>query len=220
VCARAANDREACGHTKSYELRAIERDTVEHVRSIFADPAMIKRFVTVYEAEFAEVQRRAKQETGNVDRRLAEVEAAIGRLAYALAAGGVSTDILLPKLQALETERAGLKERRRLADVEVTKIAMHPAALARWQNDLEFFAQRLDDKSVTPEARGALRNLLDHVLVHPTRRRMPYQIEPRIRRSALASPAQNVTVLHPRRTTVVGTLLSSDSGATAQSVSS
>jgi hypothetical protein len=90
--------------------------------------------------------------------------------------------VIAERLQALEAERVALAEKRRIAETEVVKLTVHPAALRKGHVDLQFLAAKLQEGEAPVEVRAALRNLLDSILIHPE----PLKIEPLVHRAALA----------------------------------
>lgn len=182
-CSAAAKSTQLCQHGRSYDLHTIEQHTITCVREVFCDPERVRQFLTAFEKEFAAEQKRAKGETAAVEKRRNEVEAGIRRYMHVLEEGDVSVDMILPRLRELEAERVALERRRQIAETKIEKLAIHPAAIKRWHTDLAYLAERGDD--APPELRMALRTLIDHIKVHPTKKKAPYQIEPVLRLTAI-----------------------------------
>ena len=192
VCSAADKNRLACDHGRSYDLRTIEQNAIKFVRDCFADPKRVQHFVKTFEVEYRAEQTRARGEGAKTEKRLVEVEGAIRRFVNALETGSMPESVIHKRLQELEAERVNLEERRLLADATIAKVSLHPAAVTRWHTDLCQLVTRLAEGNL-PETFLALRNLLADVVVHPTKKKAPYQIETKVRLGALASdpsPAQ------------------------------
>jgi site-specific DNA recombinase len=176
VCA-AASMRSACEHTKSYDLGRLQAAVLDSMRTRLADQRALELYVETFKAEYAEIQRKAQRDQGDVRRKLADVEAGIMRFVNALERGSMPEDIIIPRLEALEAERVVLRERQKLAHEHATAIELHPLALERYRRDLQRLHDQLAEGSLSAEERSAFRNVVDHIVVKPTRKRMPYEID-------------------------------------------
>jgi site-specific DNA recombinase len=186
VCSAADKNRLICQHGRSYDLKTIEHEAISFVRNCFANPKWLRHFVETFEAEYAAEQKRAQRETGNIEKRLLEIEGSIRRFVHALEINSMPEQTIIARLQELEAERVSLNDRRRLADEEIAKVSLHPAAIKRWHTDLCFLADKLEEGDF-PDSRIHLGRLLEGVIVHPTKKKAPYQIEPRLRAGALSA---------------------------------
>jgi len=186
VCSAADKNRLVCAHGRSYDLRTIEQEAIQFVRDCFANPKWLRHFIDTFETEYAAEQKRARREITNIDKRLMDVDSSIRRFVHVLEIGSMPMDVVIRRLQELEAERVSLKERRRFADSEIVKVSLHPAAIKRWHTDLSFLADKLEQGDF-PDSRIRLCALLDSVVVHPTKKKAPYQIEPKVRAAALSA---------------------------------
>jgi hypothetical protein len=184
-CANAARQR-GCDHKRSYGLRDIEREAVQHVANVFADPDTVKQMAEEFEKRAGANQRAANNELPKIVKRLEEIEAGTLRLVTALERGSMPEGIIAERLQALEAERVALAEKRRIAESKVVKLAILPSALRKWHADLQFLSAKLQEGEAPVEVRAALRNLLDSILIHPVPKLQPLKIEPLVHRAALA----------------------------------
>jgi site-specific DNA recombinase len=186
VSCKTAKTNGACTNGRTYLLNKIEQATIEYVGGVFADSERMQKFVDSYESTFAKLQRDAKGDKGKIEKELSTVDAKVLRLVNALEAGSMPEHVIYPRIQKLEAERVGLRERLAMADAEAVKVVMHPHAVKKWHSDLVFLARQLRSGKDTPEARQAMRTLLAGVVVHPVKRNTPYQIEPLAHKAALA----------------------------------
>jgi len=171
----AAHFRDKCEHTKSYDVPRLEKAVLDSLLTQLADPRLIGVFLEEYLAERRFDQERARAERDEIDRRLTEIHAAQLRLASALEKGTMPEHILIPKMQALESERVGLQERRAIADRDVKVVDLHPAAIARYRQAIETLQANLQNGAMTPESRIAFRNLVESISVYETPARAPYK---------------------------------------------
>lgn len=188
ACSSAAKSAQLCEHRRSYDLNKVELESIEFVKGIFARPDRIQQFVNLYQQKSAAKRKQYTQERSGIERRRNEIETSIRRLMRALESGGMPEDILFPKLRELEAERVGLEERLQVADAEIEKLVVLPTAIKQWHTNLSALAARMDE--APPELRMALRNLVDHIKIHPTKSKWPYKIETLLRFSALATASK------------------------------
>ena len=185
VCSVADKNRTACEHGRSYDLKTVERLALEFVRDRFNDPKEMQRFVDQFQAEYSAEQKRVRRESGQLDKRLAEIEGSIGRFVRALEAGTMPEATIQRRLQELEAERVVLDERRKLAGATVDKVTLHPTTIKWWQTMLVDIAKQLAEGDA--DAAPALRALIVKVVVKPTAKKRPYSVEPFTRLIALSS---------------------------------
>jgi site-specific DNA recombinase len=88
----------------------------------------------------------------------------------------MAEDIIASRMKDLETERAGLRERERLAFEATNVVELHPNAIERYRQAIATLQKDLA-AGRSPETRAAFRNLVDHVLVRPTEKRAPYEVK-------------------------------------------
>jgi site-specific DNA recombinase len=175
VC-REAYLRSACEHSKSYDVSQLERVVLAGLTEQLADEALMARFVAAYRDERRKLERAARSDSASIKRRLSEIEAAQFRLVNALEAGKTPEALIIPRLQALEAERAALSERERLAKHETNVIDLHPQAVARYREAVLTLQTNLSQPIASVEARLAFRNLVERVVVIPTPKRAPYEV--------------------------------------------
>ncbi len=181
----AAHYRSECAHKKSYDARRLEAGIVGRLAEFLADPRLIEIYLHEYLEGAREDQRAARVERERIMDRLDEIEVEQLRLATALMKGTMPERILKPMVDALETERAGLEERKRVADQEVDIVDLHPAVIAQYRNAVETLQSELQSDEQTPEARIAFRTLVESVDVLPTANNAPYEWKVKGRLGAL-----------------------------------
>jgi chromosome segregation ATPase len=157
-------------------LKCLEGVVVDALKSQLADPRLLVEYLKSYHEEWRAEAKRADSEAAKIHKRLADVEASIMRYVNALERGSMPEDIIVDRLQKLEAERVGLKERQRLVAADVKVVDLHPAAIERYRRAIEELQQHLQSASPRSESRQAFRNLVDSVVVQETPKRAPYAI--------------------------------------------
>jgi DNA invertase Pin-like site-specific DNA recombinase len=171
----AAYYRDECSHTKSYDGPRLEAAILDRLAEQLGDHRLIEIYLNEYLEERKTDQRAARAERERIMNRLDEIDVEQMRLAVALQKGTMPERILVPMVQALENERAGLEERKRVADQKVDIVDLHPAVIAQYRQAVETLQAELQSGSQTPEARIAFRTLVESIDVLPTPARAPYE---------------------------------------------
>ena len=182
----AAYYRDACQHTKSYDGPRLEAAILDRLSEQLADPRLIQIYLGEYFEERQEDQRAARLERERIMNRLDQIEVEHMRLAQALLNGTMPERILKPMVDALEIERVGLEERKKVADQEVNIVDLHPAVIDQYRKAVETLQAELKEPEQSPEARIAFRTLIDSISIFPTAARKPYEFRINGRLGALA----------------------------------
>ena len=127
-----------------------------------------------------------------MQRQLNRTTVQIDRYVTAIGESDQPVKGLVDKINALETERIALEGRLALIDAEAggaeNVVSLHPAALDRFRDNVvtihAALTGGLDGVKLEP-FRAAFRNLFERVVVHPTGKRMPYEVTPFARLSAI-----------------------------------
>jgi DNA invertase Pin-like site-specific DNA recombinase len=164
-----------CNHAKSYDEQMLESVVLNGLHTQLADERLINEFVQAYHSERAVAERAARADLEGTKRRLTEIEAGMMRLVGFLEKGTMAEDIIASRMKDLETERAALTERERLALEATNVVELHPKAIERYRQAIATLQEDLASGR-RPESRAAFRNLVDHVLVKPTDKRAPYEV--------------------------------------------
>lgn len=178
VACAAAHQHQTCDHTKTYDLNILQTEILACMRAQLTDPKRIQLAVRTFQEEWAKQKLRAKSDHTNIRRRLADIEASAARLVNALEKGTMPEDLIVPRLQALETERVGLAERQRIQAAQQNVIELHPAALKAYCESIEKLHLAFTNDQATAENRAAFRNVIDSIIVHKTPKRAPYEFTP------------------------------------------
>lgn len=184
----AAFRKDACSHTKSYDLEAIEA-TVLHGLKTNLDVEALTAFTKGAHEEWSRRQKSAGAERDQVERTVNRVTMQIDRIVTAIADTDEPVEALVTKLKKLEAERAGLTEKLRLLRADGNVVSLHPQMIANFRASIEQMHEALTSASMTPEQsapfRTAFRNTFERIEVHQTGWGKPYEVTPYARISAI-----------------------------------
>ncbi|MDA9466561.1 hypothetical protein XH87_18605 [Bradyrhizobium sp. CCBAU 53415] len=190
VACAAAHQLGTCQHRKSYDMKVLEETVLAGIKAHLTSPEVLKEFTKGYHAGWAERQREMRSDRDNTQRALNRATVAIDRVVTAITESDEPVKALTEKLKRLETERAGLEEKLRLieSDGGAKVVSLHPASIGKFATSIDALHAALtrggDPVALAP-FRSAFRNVFDRIVVHPTGKRMPYEITPYARLSAI-----------------------------------
>jgi site-specific DNA recombinase len=163
-----------CDNNRTVWREDVERETlaglVEHLRH----PDVIGDALAEYNSERARLTKSEGLDRAAVERRLAEIERDLERIADAIIEG-VAVSTLKAKAGALETERDAL--RFRLVSIEHGAVEIRPAALDRYLDAVDSLAEIANDDDAD-ELRALTRQLIRSVTVYfPARDRVSIAVK-------------------------------------------
>jgi site-specific DNA recombinase len=171
----------ACDHARVYYLEAVERVVVDGLRQELRDPRLIAEYLQTYQEER---RRLAAEETGaraRLERKRHETAQSIDRVVDALASGLAAAASIKSRLLDLEADLARIERELVALPPAVEVIALHPAAVTRYLDQIEqlsaTLARRGDIRSGS--AAAWFRSLVESVTVHPVPARAPLDVEVR-----------------------------------------
>jgi site-specific DNA recombinase len=183
MCA-AADARNACDHRRSYDMERLLADIINGMETRLMDQAALVQLTK----GFHEWAKQQKQDRGadSIKKQLTRVQVQIDRLVALVTDSEMPLHELGAKLKALEAERVGLVERLRLAEAESNVIA-HPAAIETYRANVQRLVEALtvDGGANDPATRAAFRNIIDCIVLHPTKGFTPYEFTPYGRLAAM-----------------------------------
>ena len=181
----ASHYRQACEHTKSYDMSVIEATVVNGFKQNLVDAESIKEMTKAYHARRKENDQKNSGERTDTEKKLAKLTLNIDRIVSAISDTDEPVKALVDKLKKLEAERVGLTERLRLLNAE-NVIALHPSSIETYKNSVDILHRALlKGRNYGEAEKQAFRNLIDRVVVHPTGARKPYEVSVYGRLSAL-----------------------------------
>lgn len=187
ACANAIR-RGTCTHRKSYSLDTITSEVVAKVAKELTSPDKLKQRMKSRADELAKTEKETSAERQSIERQIERLNVQIGRLVEVLTDGDLPVAEVKEKITAKEAERVSLKERLRLlADQNSNVVSLQPAAMTVFAKSIETLVALLERRIDDPRCRRAFANLVDCVLVHPTPKKMPYELSLYARVSAIGN---------------------------------
>ncbi|MGY4433967.1 site-specific DNA recombinase [Bradyrhizobium sp. F1.13.1] len=189
ACA-AAHQLGTCQHRKSYDMSVLQATVLAGVKANLTNPDALAAFTKGYHEHWAERQREMRSDREGTKRALNRVTVQIDRIVTAISDSDEPVKPLMDKLKRLEAERAGLAEKLRLieADGGNNVVTMHPVTMEKFAASIDGLHAALTNLKGSVEVaslHSAFRNIFDRIVVHPTGKRMPYEITPYARLSAI-----------------------------------
>lgn len=169
-----------CNHARRYMLADIERTVLDGLRHELRDPVLIRSFVERYRQKRRELAAAEDAGRARAARRLGEIDRSLRRLVDALASGAAPFESMRETMAAMEEERRTIRNRLAAPPDAATTIALHPAAVAGYLDQLDRLADALADRDGIGGAVAlydAFRRLVARVIVHPVAARQPLDIE-------------------------------------------
>lgn len=183
LCA-SAHKETGCTIRRTYALWRIEKLVVDGLLRTLSDEDRMKATMERYAASVAQRRRAAVRAEGEIRQRLADIDARIDYLVGLGPLSGIAKEKVAEQLESLSQQEAGLRERLRLATVEVKQATPSQDAIARYCAALATLQADLASGSKRPELREVLRALIERIVVH----RVPLYSAPRISMFAEAAP--------------------------------
>lgn len=218
ACANA-HQRGTCEHTRSFDMDVLLEDISRKIGTKLLSPKAVEQAMTAWQQE-RKKDRNTGSERATLERRRRTLTTEIERLSYAIANSRRKPDELLKRIDECDLERETVDERLRLLGSGSENIIPfdHPKFGEVYRSEVNRLvaALKLDPRAV--ETRIAFRNLIDCIVVHPGRKRMPYEYTPYLKSAALFG-----TRLFPekgRKTEEIGKSAYYNNGGSEKSVSS
>ncbi|KZE34150.1 recombinase family protein, partial [Chelatococcus daeguensis] len=186
ACSRA-RESGTCQNTKKVFLDAIEETVIEGLRVQLSDPQRLAQYVQEYRERRRAEAAAATRERTAVERRLAEVTAAMDRIVSSIGAGILTTEEARGQMAQLRQEKAVLEERLDVAMRELTIVELHPEAVEAYRKAVQSLSTVLRDaiEDEDQDVIAAFRALVDSVVITPGARYEAPIVEIRGRLAAL-----------------------------------
>jgi site-specific DNA recombinase len=171
-------------------MKVLEETVLAGVKAHLTSPEALKEFTKGYHARWAERQREMRSDRDSTQRALNRANVAIERVVTAITDSDKPVKALTEQLKKLEAERVSLTEKLRLidADGQTNVVSLHPVTMEKFAASIDGLHKLLIERRGAVEAAGvrsAFRNIFETIVVHPTGKRMPYEITPYARLSAI-----------------------------------
>ena len=163
-------------------------DVAEKMEVRLLSPKAIEEAMRAWKEERKSDQRK-DSERSNLERRRSVLNTEIERLSYAIANSRRRPDELIRRIDQCDVERETIEERLRLLGSGGENVIPfdHPKFGDRYRSEAKRLVTGLSINPKAIETRIAFRNLVDCIVVHPVRKRMPYEYTPYLNAAALFS---------------------------------
>lgn len=163
----AAKESGTCPDPRTFYLAAVENAVLSGLKSELRHPAVIAEYVREYQRERKRLAAKTLAKRSHLQRKLGEIDREIERLVDAIAKGLGDPAVLGPKSTALNEERKLIRAELEEVPPPVDPIALHPAILARYEEQLERLQESLAScvASGDREATQTMRDLIQSVKV-------------------------------------------------------
>ena len=152
--------------TEAPQLRIID-DVTWNAAHELSNPIAITEYIKAYNDERRRLAREAGDQMSKLTRRNAEVSRELERLIDAVTQG-VDLATLVPRIKALEIERADIDGKLKCANA-ADIVTLHPAAIEQYRADVERLAALAAEHSdfvESAELIEAVRRLVAGVIIH------------------------------------------------------
>ncbi|MBM7487598.1 site-specific DNA recombinase [Bradyrhizobium sp. USDA 3686] len=218
ACA-SAHQRGTCEHTRSFDMDVLLEDASEKIQVKLLSPKAIEEAMRTWKEE-RKNDRNNGSEHNKLERRRRVLTTEIERLSYAIANSRRKPDELLKRIDECDLERESVEERLRLLGGGGENIVGfdRPKFSDRYSSEVRRLITALKTNPKAIETRIAFRNLIECIVVHPVRKRMPYEYTPYLNSSALYG--RNLFRENRSKEREISTFAYYDNGKSGKSVSS
>jgi len=185
ACANA-HQRGTCEHTRSFDMDVLLEDASAKIEVKLLSPRAIEEAMHAWKEE-RKNDRNKSSGYAKLDRRRRVLTTEIERLSYAIANSRRKPDELLKRIDECDLERESVEERMRLLGGGGENVIPfdQPKFGDRYRLEVRRLVTALKTNPKAIETRVACRNLIDCIVVHPVRKRMPYEYTPYLNSVAL-----------------------------------
>jgi len=185
ACANA-HQRGTCEHTRSFDMDVLLEDASAKIEVKLLSPRAIEEAMHAWKEE-RKNDRNKSSGYAKLDRRRRVLTTEIERLSYAIANSRRKPDELLKRIDECDLERESVEERMRLLGGGGENVIPfdQPKFGDRYRLEVRRLVTALKTNPKAIETRVAFRNLIDCIVVHPVRKRMPYEYTPYLNSVAL-----------------------------------
>lgn len=218
ACA-SAHQRGTCEHTRSFDMDVLLEDASDKIQLKLLSPKAIEEAMCAWKEE-RKNDRNKGSEHSKLERRRRVLTTEMERLSYAIANSRRKPDELLKRIDECDLERESVEERLRLLGAGGENVIGfdHPKFGDRYRSEVRRLVTALKANPKAIETRVAFRNLIECIVVHPVRKRMPYEYTPYLNSSALYG--KNLFPENRSKAREISTFAYYDNGKSAKSVSS
>jgi hypothetical protein len=162
-----ARENGTCPDPATFYLDDVEKTVLSGLCDELKDPQVFTEYVREYHAERQRLAAKATRNLARLERRRAEIDREVARLVDGIAKGIGDPEPLGDRMLVIRAERREIETQLETAQAEPGPVALHPAALKRYEQQLANLQQCIgravdagDQKLV-----AAIRDLVDTVTV-------------------------------------------------------
>ncbi|MER8469117.1 recombinase family protein [Mesorhizobium sp. M1328] len=163
----AATESGTCPDPKTFYLDTVETAVLNGLTAELRHPEVIAHYVQTYQKERRRLAAETDARRTRLERRLGELSREIERLVNGIAKGHGDPAVLGPQSTTLNEERKCIVAELDQAPAATGVIALHPAELARYEEQVNQLRAGLANglEAGDPESAEAMRELIDTVTV-------------------------------------------------------
>jgi site-specific DNA recombinase len=159
-----------CNDRRTIILREIQGRVLTALQAHLLTPDAVALAVETYRAERQRLAREYARDRSRIDRELGEIRRKIARL-IELVENGANPKEMAPRLNDLSAQRQQLEARLAAARGSTTVVELHPQAADRYRQKVaDIHAALAKGDEAAREAVTLVRELIDHIVVHPAPR--------------------------------------------------
>jgi len=168
VCTRA-REGSSCKNRRVFYLDEIEQRITAGLRSRLGSKEVIARYLKTYNEERRRLAGDQTSQRAKIESRLTAIDRDLGRATALLIKGVLDEEKGAAQTAALQTERATLQSELAALGSKPSTVELHPTAVSSYLGSLDDLdaALRSPDGTASPEAFGAVRDLVHRIVIHP-----------------------------------------------------
>jgi hypothetical protein len=151
----AATESGTCSDPKTFYLNTVEKAVLGGLTAEMRRPDVIAEYVRTYHEERKRLSAEADASRSRLERQLGELTRDIERLVDAIAKGHGDPAVLGPRSTALYQEKKRIMGELDAAQPPMEVIALHPAVLSRYEEQLTNLQEALDRGTRTGDSECA-----------------------------------------------------------------
>jgi site-specific DNA recombinase len=163
----AHNESGSCPDNHTFYADVIEKTVLAALRAELRAPAVLTEYVNAYHAERTRLAADVGKRQSRIARRIAEIDREVIRLTDGIAKGHGDPAILGTRMKEVLAEKQGLTVELAEAPAAKQEVALHPGILARYEAQLERFAEAIAAgvRAGDHDGFAAVRELIESVIV-------------------------------------------------------
>ncbi len=164
----AATESGTCADPKTFYLDTVEQAVLGGLMAEMRHPKVIAEYVRTYHEERKRLAAETDAKRNRFERQIGELTREIERLVEAIAKGHGDPAVLGPRSTALYKQRERIAAELQVSPPATEVIALHPAVLARYEEQLSRLQEALGKgvRAGDAESAEAMRDMVETVTVY------------------------------------------------------